>query len=63
MKTQKIYKKEMVLKTLYSYIKYLLILYRLFNILARFWDYIYKILAKTIDFFITIYLDNIFIYI
>ena len=38
-------------------------LFRLFNILAIFQSYTYKIIAKKLDIFIIIYLDNILIYI
>ena len=37
--------------------------FRLFNALASFQGYIYKILAKKLDIFVIIYLDNILIYI
>ena len=36
--------------------------FRLFNALARFQDYINKILAKKLNIFVIVYLDNIFIY-
>ena len=38
-------------------------LFGLFNALASFQDYINKIVAKKLDIFIIIYLNNIFIYI
>ena len=38
-------------------------LFELFNTLASFQDYINKILAKKLDIFVIVYLDNIFIYI
>ena len=37
-------------------------LFGLFNFLASFQDYINKILAKKLDIFAIIYLNNIFIY-
>ena len=37
--------------------------FRLSNTLKSFWDYINKILAKKLDIFVIIYLNNIFIYI
>lgn len=36
--------------------------FRLSNALASFQDYIIKILAKKLDIFVIIYLDDIFIY-
>ena len=38
-------------------------LFRLSNILASFQGYINKILAKKLNIFLIVYLDNIFIYI
>ena len=37
--------------------------FSLFNILANFQDYINKVLAKKLNIFIIVYLDDIFIYI
>ena len=37
--------------------------FELTNVLANFQRYINKILAKKLDIFVTVYLDNIFIYI
>ena len=37
--------------------------FRLFNALASFQDYINKILAKKLDIFVIVYLNNVFIYI
>ena len=37
-------------------------LFKFFNIFIIFYKYINKILAKKLDIFITIYLDNILIY-
>lgn len=37
-------------------------LLRLFNALINFQDYIIKILVEKFDIFISVYLDNIFIY-
>ena len=38
-------------------------LFKLFNALANFQDYINKTLAKKLNIFIIVYLNNIFIYI
>ena len=52
----------MAFQTRYSYFKYQLMLYRLFNAPASFHGYINKILAKKLDIFVIIYLNDIFIY-
>ena len=36
--------------------------FELFNALTSFYDYLNKVLAKKLDIFIIVYLDNIFIY-
>lgn len=46
----------------YSYFKYQVLCFGLFNILAGYLDYIDKILAKKIIIFIVLYLDKIQIY-
>ena len=46
----------------YGHFKYQVMLFGLFNALINFQDYINKFLAKKLNIFITIYLDNIFIY-
>lgn len=43
-------------QTWYSYFKYLIILFRLFNILASFQGYINKIFAKMLINFVIVYL-------
>ncbi len=48
--------------TRYEYFKYQVILFGLSNALASFQGYINKILAKKLDIFIVVYLDNILIY-
>ena len=53
----------MVFQTWYGIFKYLVMLFGLFNVSASFQGYINKILAKKLNFFIIIYLDNILIYI
>ena len=63
MKIKKSNKKKPVFYIQYCYFKYQVILFRLFNILANFQDYINKILAKKLDIFIIIHLNNIFIFI
>lgn len=52
----------MAFKTYYSIFKYQIILFRLSNILTTFWNYINKILAKKLNIFIIIYINNILIY-
>ena len=49
-------------KTQYSHFKYQVMLFELFNALASFQSYINKILAKKLNVFIIVYLDDIFIY-
>ena len=46
----------------YSYFKYQVMPFRLFNAPTSFQDYINKILAEKLDFFIIVYLDDILIY-
>ena len=46
----------------YSYFEYQIMFFNLFKTLASFKGYINKILPKKLDFFVIIYLDNIFIY-
>ena len=53
----------MAFLTWYGYLKYQLISFRILNALASFQDYINKILAKKLNFFVIVYLDNIFIFI
>ena len=50
-------------KTWYSHFEYQVILFGLFNALATFQGYINKILAKKLDIFVVVYLNNILIYI
>ena len=47
----------------YNHFKYQVIFFRLFNAPASFQSYINKILAKKLNIFIIIYLNDIFIYI
>ena len=49
-------------KTWYGYFKYQVISFGLSNALASFQSYINKILAKKLDIFVIVYLDNILIY-
>ena len=49
-------------KTRYGYFKYQMILFDLINTLVSFQRYINKILAKKLDIFIIVYLDDILIY-
>ena len=52
----------MAFQTQYSHFKYQIISFELFNAQASFQGYINKILAKKLNIFVIIYLDNIFIY-
>ena len=52
----------MVFRTRYGYFEYQVMPFRLFNAPASFQGYINKILAKKLNIFIIIYLDNILIY-
>ena len=52
-----------IFQTQYSHFKYQVIFFGLSNILAIFQKYVNKILAKKLDIFIIVYLDNILIYI
>ena len=52
----------MVFYTQYGNFKYQIIPFRLFNIPASFQGYINKILAKKPNFFVIIYINDIFIY-
>ena len=52
----------MAFHTQYSNFKYKVIFFDLFNVSISFQDYINKILAKKLDFFVIVYLDDIFIY-
>lgn len=56
-------KQKMAFKIWYGYYKYQLMSFHLFNALVSFWDYIIKILAKKLNIFVIINLNNIFIYI
>lgn len=58
---QKISEKP-IFYTRYSYFEYKVIFLKLFNRLASFQDYIYKILAKKLINFVIIYFGNILIY-
>lgn len=51
-----------IFKPRYSYFKYQVIFFRLFNILITFQKYINKILTKKLDIFIIIFFNNILIY-
>ncbi len=48
--------------TRYDHFEYQVMLFGLTNIPATFWVYINKILAKKLDVFVIVYLDDIFIY-
>ena len=52
----------MVFQTWYSHFEYQVMLFGLFTAPANFHNYINKILAKKLDIFVIINLDNIFIY-
>ena len=49
-------------RTQYGYFKYQVMSFGLSNISASFQGYIDKILAKKLDIFVIVYLDDIFIY-
>ena len=49
-------------QTWYGHFEYQVMFFELFNILASFQSYINKILAKKLDIFVIVYLDDIFIY-
>ena len=51
-----------VFQAQYSYFKYQIMPFWLSNILPSFQGYINKILAKKLNIFIIVYLNNIFIY-
>ena len=53
----------MAFRTQYSYFKYQVMLFGLFNAPATFQGYINKILAEKLDIFVIIFLDDILIYI
>ncbi len=52
----------MVFCTKYSHFEYQILLFGFSHIPASFQDYINKILAKKLDIFIVVYLDEILIY-
>ena len=54
---------KIIFRIQYSHFKYQVIFFSLSNILAIFQKYVNTILAKNLDIFIIIYLDNILIYI
>ena len=62
MRIKKGKKWKLVFQTQYSYFKYQVIPFGLFNALTSFQDYISKILAEKFDIFVIVYSDNIFIY-
>ena len=53
----------MAFQTWYGHFEYQVMLFGLSNAMASFQGYFNKILAKKLDIFIIVYLDNIFIYI
>ena len=53
----------MAFQICYTYFKYEVMLFGLTNVPISFQKYINKILAKKLNIFITVYLDNILIYI
>ena len=55
-------KQKIVFKIYYSLFEYLVILFRLANVLATFQSYINRALASLVDNIYIIYLDNILIY-
>ena len=52
----------MVFKTRYGHFKYQVMPFGLFNTPATFQRYVNKILARKLDIFVIVYLDNILIY-
>ena len=56
-------KRKIALKTWYGHFEYQVMPFGLFNAPASFQDYINKILAKKLNIFVIIYLDNILMYI
>ena len=52
-----------IFRTQYNYFNYQVMLFELSNASKSFQNYINKILAKKLDVFVIIYLDNILIYI
>lgn len=52
----------MVFRNRYSYFEYWERPFYLFNALASFQEYIHELIAKKLDFSITVYLDDILIY-
>ena len=62
MRIKKRNKWKTAFKIRYGYFVYQVILFELINTLAIFQDYINKILAETLDVYVIIYLDDIFIY-
>lgn len=62
MKIKKGNKCKTVFYTQYDYFEYQVMLFKLFCTLASFQGYINKILAKKLNIFIIVYLDNILIY-
>ena len=52
----------MAFRTRYSYFKYLIMPFRLANILAIFQAYINTIFIRLLNYFVVIYLNNILIY-
>ena len=53
----------MAFQTWYGYFKYQVVLFGLFNAPISFQGYINKILAKKLNLFVIVYIDDIFIYI
>ena len=53
---------KIVFKTRYGHFKYRVMLFELSNVPASFQGYINKILAKKLDIFVIVYLDDILIY-
>ena len=62
MRICKVNKWKIAFKTRYSYFKYQVMFFGLFDILATFQGYVKKILAEKLDIFVIIYLDNILVY-
>lgn len=52
--------KKIVFYTIFNYYNYLIIFFCFINILAKLHDCIIKIRAQKFNFFIVVYLDNIF---
>ena len=62
MKIKEVSKWKMAFKTWYGHFEYQIMSFELFNAPASFYGYITKVLAKKLDVFVIVYLNEIFIY-